>query len=101
MWDVMGAARGALLAGGGLAAGDDIGVVAAHEVAPHLRLLLLQHLVQRPLACTCTPPLVSVCASDTVVSEDGACVVHNGGDLLMRITQASEQTTVPYLYITH
>ena len=43
--------RGALLAGGGLGAGEDIGVVAAHEGAAHLRLLLLQHLVQRPLAC--------------------------------------------------
>ena len=44
--------RGALLAGGGLGAGDDVGVVAAHEVAAHLRLLLLQDLVQRPLACS-------------------------------------------------
>ena len=39
--------RGALLAGAGLGARDDVGVVAAHEVAAHLRLLLLQHLVQR------------------------------------------------------
>ena len=61
MGAVMGGTRGALLAGGGLAAGDDVGVVAAHEVAPHLRLLLLQHLVQRPLACTRTPMLV-MCA---------------------------------------
>lgn len=43
--------RSALLAGG-LGPRDDVGVVAAHEIAAHLRLLLLQHLVQWPLACS-------------------------------------------------
>ena len=43
--------RSALFAGG-LGSGDDVSVVAAHEIAAHLRLLLLQHLVQHPLACS-------------------------------------------------
>lgn len=45
--------RSTLLAGGGLSTRNDVSVVAAHEVAAHLRLLLLQHLIQWPLlACS-------------------------------------------------
>ena len=47
-----GRARGGSAGRGGCpGAWDDVGVVGAHERAANRRLLLLQHLVQRPVAC--------------------------------------------------
>ena len=51
----------------------DVGVAGAHERAADRRLLLLQHLVQRPVACT-TPVQKRPCELDPPGSKPQSCV---------------------------